>query len=324
MWNLANVEYSIPEEYKFQTENPYFDEENLEQKARIFIQTMKMKEAILALEAGLTKYEDNIEMWKTLGILHQEGDNDEKAICCFKKACSIEENNLEVLTNLSISYINNLDISECLRTIKRWLLANPSYSSVVEEYPKEKITEDSATLSDALGKAYQVDPRDTQLLSLLGVLCFVESNFSKAADYFKQAVLVNPNNYGFWNKLGASYANSSDQEKSKICYNVALSIRPNLVRAWTNLGVAYISDSNSEQAIVPLLNALSFNTEVNHIWSYLTMVFMNLGRDEERVAAIQKDFEYFKSKYNVIDPNNMPLPSFDKVEESLQLIKDGS
>lgn len=265
-------EYNFNEEYKFSEENKYFDEDGLSQKINQLMEEMKLSDAVLALEAGLTMDNKNANMWKLLGTLKQESDEDDKAIICFKKALEFDPDDNETKLKLAVSYINNSNIPYSIRLVKDWLLSNNRYESLIS---KNTLKEEADSLITELTKCLKIDStgsitnKDTQLLTALGVLSFTKSDFSKAAEYFQDAVLANSNDYGLWNKLGASYANSNNNDKAIVCYNTALKIRPNLARAWSNLGIAYWNSSDKTQCIVPFLNALSLNRDADHIWQYM-------------------------------------------------------
>ena len=83
-------------------------------------------QAILALEAGLQKTE-NVKAWHILGRLHQENDDDDKAVACLLKAHEKDPKNLDVLLALGVSCTNNLEQDQALNFIKLWVQNHPKY-----------------------------------------------------------------------------------------------------------------------------------------------------------------------------------------------------
>ena len=71
-----------------------------------FIQEQNVENAILSLEAEVQKNPENSEAWRQLGILHQENDEDEKALLCLKKGFEVDPLNQDILIALGISSIN--------------------------------------------------------------------------------------------------------------------------------------------------------------------------------------------------------------------------
>lgn len=68
--------------YTFAKENPFSQEKNPLEKALELSNKGRTKEAILALESHLQKHPQDINSWRFLGRLHQENDQDRKAVSC--------------------------------------------------------------------------------------------------------------------------------------------------------------------------------------------------------------------------------------------------
>lgn len=60
-------------------------------------------EAILALEAEAQKRPDNSEAWSLLGKIHQQNDEDTKAIQALLQGKEIDPFNLDLLLQLGVS-----------------------------------------------------------------------------------------------------------------------------------------------------------------------------------------------------------------------------
>ena len=108
-------------EYKFTPENIFMGQQGLFEKAQALNEDLKVHEAALALEADVQENPDNIDSWKLLGVLHQENDEDEKAIYCFRKAQGIDPNDLEIMLQLGISCCNEIQPEEAFRQLENWL-----------------------------------------------------------------------------------------------------------------------------------------------------------------------------------------------------------
>lgn len=59
--------------------------------------------------------------WHLLGKLHQENDDDNKAVQCLLKAHEKDPLNLDVLLSLGVSCTNNLDETQAMTYLKIWL-----------------------------------------------------------------------------------------------------------------------------------------------------------------------------------------------------------
>ena len=69
-------------EIVFAENNPFMEEKEPETRAKELIENGRIDDAILALEAEVQKNPDNASAWRLLGQLHQENDEDDKAIVC--------------------------------------------------------------------------------------------------------------------------------------------------------------------------------------------------------------------------------------------------
>lgn len=74
---------AIQKEYQFRSENPYETIINPLDKAAERIASGNRIEAIMALESHLQKNPKDLKAWRLLGKLHQENDQDRKALPCF-------------------------------------------------------------------------------------------------------------------------------------------------------------------------------------------------------------------------------------------------
>lgn len=75
----------------------------------------------------------------------------------------------------------------------------------------------------------------------LGVISFIQRNFTAAAGFFEDGIRANPTDHTLWNKYGAAMANSQNIPAALKIYHQALDIRPNYVRTLANIGLAHRS-----------------------------------------------------------------------------------
>lgn len=72
----------ISNQYDFAENNPYALEKQPLQTALSLSNKGRTKEAILALETHLQQHPNDVTSWRFLGRLHQENDQDRKAVTC--------------------------------------------------------------------------------------------------------------------------------------------------------------------------------------------------------------------------------------------------
>lgn len=137
------------DEYFFHEDNPYLQsseasgltEEGLEdlfKDAMALYQQGKINQAIQAFEAVVQtrqnssdyNEQDSDESWRMLGLCHAENDEDRKAIVCLNKSIDCDPYNLDTLLALGTSYVNELDSTRALDTLKNWVTHNPRFQGL--------------------------------------------------------------------------------------------------------------------------------------------------------------------------------------------------
>ena len=121
-------------------------------------------------------------------------------------------------------------------------------------------------------------PKDSHVALALGVLSFIDRNFTDAARFFEDGIRANPTDHTLWNKYGAAMANSQNIPAALKIYHQALDLRPNYVRTMANIGLAYRSQGEYMQSMPYLLNSLLLNPQATHIWSYIRSSCLQMNR----------------------------------------------
>lgn len=137
------------------TEKP----ESLNNQAIILASDGNYSEAIACFKRALTIESDNSLLWYNLGVTYRDIGELTKARNSFIKAHKIEPNSEDIIEALST----------CCLQMKRHAEAY-NYSMEGLEY----------------------NPMNSHFWNILGVINFQKENYSKASEYFEQAVQFNP------------------------------------------------------------------------------------------------------------------------------------
>ena len=129
----------IKYEYKFNPVNEYQGRDNLMEMAEQMNKDLDLVEAVSVLEAEVQQNPKNCKAWRLLGTLHQENDEDQKAIYCFHKAYELDPFDLDSLLCLGISCTNEIRAEEAMKHLENWLRYNPNYSDL--HYPNYELTD---------------------------------------------------------------------------------------------------------------------------------------------------------------------------------------
>lgn len=249
--DMEEMQYVPPGEYEFSKENPALNTEKPMSTSLSLLNIGQTNKAILTIEAHLQKNPGDANAWRLLGCLHQDNDQDQKAVVCFKKSIAIDQNNLDTLLQLGVSCTNTVDEVSAMGYLKDWLMKNPKYSSISvdptivyekpggEDYTVEEIKTMNAKMIHHFMLALNINGNDPELLSSLAVLHFIQREYERSVDFFGAALKNDPNNYSLHNKLGATLAHLGRTNEAMELYHKALQLKPNYVRVWVNLGIAH-------------------------------------------------------------------------------------
>merc|ERR1719194_23380 len=119
-------------EYKFQGDNPYGDSNDPLAEAQRLLREGRDREALLALEAEVTKNPESSEGWRMLGQLFAELDQDVEAIQCLRKGHEADPYNLESLLALGVSCTNELDQLPALKYLRMWVENHEEHQQLTE------------------------------------------------------------------------------------------------------------------------------------------------------------------------------------------------
>jgi peroxin-5 len=98
---------------------------------------------------------------------------------------------------------------------------------------------------------------DPELQVGLGVVFYLNGDFSKASDCFSSALSVRPDDYILWNRYGSCLSNGQQPEEALGAYREALRLRPGYTRAVYNVGVACLNLGAHQEAAEHFLSGLA-------------------------------------------------------------------
>ncbi len=301
--------------YEFdKTDNPFAKEssETSFAKGLELIEAGYLQQAILAFEAAVQEEPDNAEAWRWLGLANAQNENEGQALAALHKCVSIDPYNLPALLQLGVSHCNELNEARALKYLRTWMSHNPEYmdhidSSALEEYeqyygataesdrlPGVFDTQYHAKVAEIFVQASQINPKDVDVWTVLGVLYHISNDYDKAAEAFKNATRLRPDDAQLWNKLGATHANFQHPAEAEAAYMRALSLRPNYLRAQSNLAIAYYNQKKHDLAAKAFLRSLTLDSNHSRLWSYLRMSLSFLGRDDLVKLCESRDPSLFK------------------------------
>merc|ERR1712232_1232006 len=302
---------SKKDEYKFKEDNPYLDNVDPLAEAQRLVAEGRDREAMLCLEAEVTKNPESSEGWRMLGQLYAEMDQDVEAIQCLRKGHEVDPYNLDSLLALGVSCTNELDQLPALRYLREWISNHEDHQVLVRgldppaQYEYEAWRQQVTSL---FNQAALVSPNDADVFVALGVMENINRNYDGAIKALATACKLRPHDHTCWNKLGATLANSGKSESAVIAYHQGLQLKPNYARSWSNLAIAHANLQQHNDAARFYLSSLVLNPDATHIWNFLHSAGLNMNNVPNAFDAINARDMAACTKLidGVLDPNQLP------------------
>jgi len=286
--------------YELTKENPYAQSKTaFEDGMRLFGEG-KLRDAMMAFHGVVEADATHADAWHMLGVVHQENDEDKKAIQCLERAVENDAYHLDALLALGVSYVNEMDQRAALRTLKAWIVNNPGFAGL---QVKEDAYSDGSLMDEVMNlmlHAAKFAPANTDVAEVMGVLYNVSRDFNSAAQEFKRALTAKPDSWTLWNRLGATFANSGTGTAEAVpCYSRALELRPNYARALLNLGISYSNSGDYQGAIRAYLKALVNSPDAVHVFGYIRIALTAMNRFDLIPLADKHDVEGLRRAFGV-------------------------
>lgn len=303
----STMSYQYSVEYQ---ENPFKNHDDAYDLGMSLWKKGELRNSILAFEAAAHRFPKNFEVWKMLGTVNSEAENDERAIQAYTKAFSIDPTNIDVILGLGVSHTNELNKIRALVFFSNWIENNPKYAEIVKSHPsyQQEFDNDEQLLAwkfsqfdqavisvyDSAAKAF---PDDINLQKVLAVLYSIADNLEDAIQCLRKILAVNPNDATIWNRLGATLANHHKSDEAIECYRRALKIKPSYIRVWFNLGIVHSNCNRHVEALKFYFRALKMSESNEHIWNYISISLTCLQRDDLTALCEARDMKGLIEKF---------------------------
>ncbi|MCH7535634.1 MAG: tetratricopeptide repeat protein [Bacteroidetes bacterium] len=186
-------------------------------KSQILISQNKINEAIEILIMVEVLEPANSEMFLLKGIINSRKEHHEEAIKCFKKA---------------IEFTDGPD--------------NEPYLEIAEEY---KISGKYKEAKDALERALEMDPSNTETMLELAMCCDILKDFKRSVEFYELILDEDPYAYLNWFNLGLAYFNLAKIEKSIEAFDFTIAIKEDFTSAYFSKACSLTSINKYEEAI---------------------------------------------------------------------------
>ena len=119
-------------------------------------------------------------------------------------------------------------------------------------------------------EALKLDPRSTEGLNLLGIICDQQKDYAQAEAAFKQALEISPRSTETHNNLGIGYVARKELDLAEQEFESSLRIDPRDRTANYNMGLVRLAEGKPKEAIIYLgrVSPPDLSTQLNLVQAY--------------------------------------------------------
>ncbi|MBT8586833.1 tetratricopeptide repeat protein [Polynucleobacter paneuropaeus] len=139
-----------------------------------------------------------------------------------------------------------------------------------------------------LKQASKIQPKNFNILRLLGVAEASLKNYSSAIKYFQLALVENSKSGLIYSNLGNIYQELDRFEEAIVEYEKAIKLQPEYFEAYSNKGNTLQKLDRFEEAIVEYEKALTLNIHFAEAWSNKGYTFSQLKYFEEAIQCYDR------------------------------------
>lgn len=147
---------------------------------------------------------------------------------------------------------------------------------------------DEATIEQMTRSARQLAPQNAYTLACSAVWFTYYSNYSRADQFFEQALLQIPNDVHLWFGRGMAYDLAGEREKAIGAYLHVVTLDPDNVSGHLSLGSAYAETGEFETAYEHYVRARELSTDVENPHSRFGRDLLFAGMVNEASAEFQQ------------------------------------
>ncbi len=286
----------------------------------------RIEEAIKIVEAKMSEFEDQYEIFNSLSELYIMVDDPQIALNYLQKAIELAPENLDTLELMGDTYfaLMNFEVAEI--SWKKVTEANPKRFNIwyklgelyyqTGEYVKATKSlinyleyEEDATVLSLLGSIYQkmgndiecwnnlmraeeLAPTNVKILTQIGEVYFDLDNFDRAEEYFKRASKAEPSSIPAWFQLGKTYEAQQDFVQAIHAFVKVLEIDPDNVLGYYYLAKIYSADANIAEAIVNYEECLKRDPSFEDASLSLASLYWASKNNEKALTYLQESLRY--------------------------------
>jgi Flp pilus assembly protein TadD len=224
--------------------------------ADAYTRLQKRNEALLVYKTLVDSQKGKAPFWFNVAVLESQVGNLKNAEEAYRKALSLDPNDLDTLNNLAMMLYKKGSYSEAETLFDRLSgLNNGTPTSLHNLAAAATKAGDQAKAISAWKAAIKANPSAVQDRLELANLYLEVSDVKNAAYNYSQVLLLEPNNYEALNGMGIVDLRSTKLSPAESYFRRAIHANVRFIPAYNNLALTLEKENHRPQAIVLLKHA---------------------------------------------------------------------
>jgi hypothetical protein len=152
-------------------------------------------------------------------------------------------------------------------------------------------------------KVLKVEPQNSDLFNLMGVIAYQRNQLETAFDFFNQAIAINPNVSSYHSNRGAVYKQRGQFLEAMENYKTAIFLDPKSAEIYTNLSAIQIELGQLEEAISNCETAIFHKPEFAEAYYNRANAYKKMHKYELALDSYEKSIAlkptYVQAYYNM-------------------------
>jgi len=257
--------------------------------ARLQLQTNRDDAAAAALQLIIAADPSDAAARAELAVLYHKKDEIEKAAALYKESLDIDPENFIARYNLGLIYTRQRKMAEAAEEFEKARAAEPENLELLERLGdvRAHLTQYAAA-ADVYQDALNRGGEAKSLLPKLGLSLANIGRIAAAIDVLVRAAGLDAKNPDTWFLLGDLYLDSEKPDEAIDAYRKTLELGYNQKEIRLNLGVLYAEKEMYDEAMPELRRAAEIDPDYVLAWRNIAQVAEKLDDDKEAIAAHEK------------------------------------
>jgi tetratricopeptide (TPR) repeat protein len=279
----------------------------------LYFQTDQYPQAESALRFATMASPEYARAWDNLAAALGAQDKLDEALIACRRAVELRPEYPEAFFKMGVIYFSRNDYTHAAVEFQRAALL-PAIAAYCDSFQAmiHARLEQTEAAEAAVQRAAKADPKCDMLWMAwneLGLAWYSAGNFSRSANAYGEATIVQPGQPQAWLNLGVSFHKLGDLDSARDAYQQAVDLKESFPGAWHNLGIVCAEKGETEAAMNAFRREVNWAPDNIRAWYDLGVTLEKLNREDEAKVAFGKVDQLTNAAANLSSPPIAP-PEF--------------